>query len=330
MNNPLISIIVPVYNVEAYLERCINSILNQTYRHLELIAINDGSTDGSLRILEKMAKTDERIVIHTKKNGGQASARNLGLKCIQGDYVIMVDSDDYIQENLIERCLTTIKETNCDLVLFDRYNINEKGEKKYFSAGNGTTMTDACSAPWNKFYKADLWKGYFFPEGFWYEDLGIVPVIIAKAKKIVNINEPLYLYDVSREGSQTNQIKINKLLDVKYMLDNVYKEITDLGLIEKKKDELEKLYIEHLVYITILVKVTKVKERKIRAELIDEIKSSLDSKFPNWRKNDFSLGNSITRRIRNIVIKLYLSKMFILGDIIWKLPKKLKYKFTGF
>lgn len=330
MNNPLVTIIVPVYNVEDYLERCIQSILNQTYEYFEIIAVNDGSTDGSLSILEKMAKVDKRILIHNKANGGQASARNLGLKCMKGDYLIMVDSDDYIQENLIERCLTTVNETKCDLVLFDRYNINEKGEKKYFSAGSGTTMTDACSAPWNKFYKADLWNNCFFPEGFWYEDLGIVPVIIAKAKKIVNINEPLYIYETSRGGSQTHQVQPIKFLDVKHMLENVYDNVVELGLFGKSEAQLESLYIEHLVYITILEKTTKIKDKKTRNHLIDEIKLCMDSKFPDWKNKNFSSGNIITKRAKNIIISLYLNKMFVLGDIFWKLPKKLKYKLTGF
>lgn len=330
MNGPLVSVIVPVYNVQEYIERCLLSILKQTYKNFEVIVINDGSTDCSLDIVERIAREDERIFIYNKKNGGQATARNMGLRYMKGDYLIMVDSDDYIQEHLIETCLKTVRETKCDLVLFDRYNINEKGEKKYFSAGNGTTMSDAGSTPWNKFYKADLWNGCFFPEGFWYEDLGIVPVIIAKAKKIVNINEPLYIYETSRGGSQTNQVQANKFLDVKYMLDNVYNCIVELGLLEESKAQLKTLYMEHLVYVTILEKTTKVKDKKTKKYLIEEIKKGMDSKFPGWEADNFSTGNFVTKRVKNLVISLYLNRMFILGDILWKAPKKIKYKLTGF
>ncbi|WP_154973361.1 glycosyltransferase family 2 protein [Priestia megaterium] len=330
MKDPLVSIIVPVYNVEKYVERCLLSILNQTYKNFEVIIINDGSTDRSLNIMEKISEEDDRIFIYNKENGGQASARNMGLRYMKGDYLIMVDSDDYIEECLIETCLKTVKETKCDLVLFDRYNINEKGEKKYFSAGKGITMSDACSTPWNKFYKSDLWKGCFFPEGFWYEDLGIVPVIIAKSKKIVNINKPLYIYETSRGGSQTNQVQANKFLDVKHMLDNVYNCIAELGLLKESKEQLKDLYIEHLVYVTILEKTTKIKDKKTKKYLIEEIKKSMDSKFPEWRADNFSSGNFMTKRIKNLVILLYLNRMFMLGDILWKLPKKIKYKLTGF
>ncbi|NMO79573.1 glycosyltransferase family 2 protein [Niallia alba] len=327
MNNPLISIIIPVYNVEEYLERCINSVLSQTYKNFEVIAINDGSTDNSLKILEDLALSDNRIFIYNKENGGQASARNLGLKKVKGDYLIMVDSDDYIDEHLLEKCMLTVKSTNCDLVLFDRLDLNERGELKYCSGGSGITMTDACSAPWNKFYKATLWEGCLFPEGYWYEDLGIVPVIVAKAKKIVNINEPLYIYERSREGSQTNQLNVNKILDVQHMLSNVYEKITDLGLLEKSKKQLEILYIEHLIYITILEKLTQVKDKNIRANLIDEIKVSMAKKFPNWKQIEFASGGMITKRVKNLVVTLYLNKNFVLGDLIWKTSLKLKRKF---
>ncbi|MGR9545899.1 glycosyltransferase family 2 protein [Priestia megaterium] len=132
MNGPLVSVIVPVYNVQEYIERCLLSILKQTYKNFEVIVINDGSTDCSLDIVERIAREDERIFIYNKKNGGQATARNMGLRYMKGDYLIMVDSDDYIQEHLIETCLKTVRETKCDLVLFDRYNINEKERKNIF------------------------------------------------------------------------------------------------------------------------------------------------------------------------------------------------------
>ncbi|RYL98451.1 glycosyltransferase family 2 protein [Sporolactobacillus sp. THM7-7] len=326
MNDPLISVVVPVYNVELYLEGCIQSILHQTYTNLEVIAVNDGSTDGSLNVLKKLAEQDRRLKIFNKENGGQASARNFGLRQVTGDYLIMVDSDDSINPRLIERCLQVVDETQSDLVLFARYNVFQNGRKRFFSNGSGTTLVDAGTVPWNKFYRASLWRGFFFPEGFWYEDLGIVPVIVSRAKKIVNINEPLYFYQTDRASSQTNQVNASRFIEVQYMLDNVYDIMTNLGLFRRFETQLEQLYIDQLVRITLLMKMPGVKDRRLREHLTDEIISCMDDKFANWRNHAlvFLARNIFKRGLLNLVISLYLNKRFFLGDVFWKLPKSLE------
>lgn len=330
MDNPLVSIIVPVYNVEEYLPRCIKSILAQTYPNFELLLINDGSTDNSLHILEQFSRLDERITIYSKDNGGQASARNLGLEKMNGEYLIMVDSDDYIDHKLLEVCLEAMSNHNCDLVLFDRYDVNQNGDKRYYSIGSGTSIRDAGSIPWNKFYKAELWEGCYFPEGYWYEDLGVIPVIVSRARKIVNINIPLYYYETTRNGSQTNAIRASKFLDIIAMLDNANNKIKELGLLEEKKLEVQKLYIEHLIYVTILIRVVKVKDKSVRVELIDKINSFVKKELPDWRDIEYSQGNLLTSRIRKLILELYLNKNFLLGDLIWKYPKLIKRKLSGF
>ena len=114
--NYLISIIVPIYNVDKYLEECIESLRNQTYKNLEIILINDGSTDNSEQIFRHEAKQDNRIVFINKKNGGSASAKNEGLKIAKGDYIAFVDSDDFIELDMIEYMVNTIKKYNADIV----------------------------------------------------------------------------------------------------------------------------------------------------------------------------------------------------------------------
>ena len=111
----LISIIVPVYNVESYLERCVNSIINQTYHNLEIILVDDGSPDGSGDLCDKLAKNDDRITVYHKKNGGLSDARNYGVQNANGEYITFIDSDDFVAKDYIEHLYSMIQEFNADI-----------------------------------------------------------------------------------------------------------------------------------------------------------------------------------------------------------------------
>lgn len=128
MDNKLISIIVPIYNVEAYLEKCIDSILQQTYTNIEVILVNDGSLDNCGQICDQYEKIDNRIKVVHKKNGGLSDARNAGLDIATGTYVVFIDSDDYIEKDLIDQSYKIIDENNLDLVSFDYRKVDEQGE----------------------------------------------------------------------------------------------------------------------------------------------------------------------------------------------------------
>lgn len=128
---PKLSIIVPIYNVEKYLPRCIESILNQTFREFELILINDGSTDNCKEICEKYKKIDSRIIVVNKKNGGVSSARNFGIDISRGEYIGFVDPDDFIDANMYEILFNTANSYNSDMVICDYYKVSEYDIKKY-------------------------------------------------------------------------------------------------------------------------------------------------------------------------------------------------------
>ncbi|UPO87341.1 glycosyltransferase family A protein [Niallia sp. Man26] len=326
MNNPLISVIVPIYNVEAYVARCINSIKNQSYQNIQILAINDGSTDNSLSILENIGNDDSRIEIINKENGGQASARNLGISIAKGKYFMFVDSDDFLEENAIQECINVLTNKQCDLVIFDYYNFNRKGKKKYIKAGTG--LHNSKTAPWNKVYSRELWKFFSFPEGYWYEDLGIVPVVVANANNIVKINKALYSYETSRNTSQTNMINPLKLNDLIYMIENTYKELEKNGKLTNNKTEVESLFIDHLLH-GLLFKLMYVDELEIRLTILNNIKVTLNKYFPEWKKSHKYNNKSIKNIIKKIVINNYLRGDFLLGDILWKFPKKVKEKIMG-
>ncbi|MBC2360540.1 glycosyltransferase [Listeria welshimeri] len=324
----LVSIIIPVYNVEKYVERCLDSVINQTYTNLEIIVVNDGATDNSAEIIKSY--TDERIRYFEKENGGQATARNFGLDVANGDYIVMVDSDDYISANLVEKCLDTVKKTNADLVMFTSYNVNQEGKMQYIKRDKGVKVLDAGPTPWNKFYQADLWDGCRFPVGYWYEDLGIVPVITLKAKNPVKIQDALYYYITDRADSQSNIQQVDHFLDVVIMLENVEKELKKLGIYDESKDQLAYLYIEHLIYRLVLRKAIYISNKQERKALIKKISTIIQEKFPNWGSYPYQAGGKLTAKLKKKALWLYLHHLFFMGDLVWKYPFSIRSKQTGF
>jgi glycosyltransferase involved in cell wall biosynthesis len=158
---PLISIIIPVYNVEKYLSECLDSIMNQTFSDIEIICINDGSTDNSLAYLEKYSQKGSRVIVINQENKGQAVARNIGIKAAKGKYVLFVDSDDWIAQNSCETLLSYLTE-DIDLIIFDTNIFGEfdKSMNKYFQPKfsgklniSGDVILKTPTSPWNKIYR---------------------------------------------------------------------------------------------------------------------------------------------------------------------------------
>lgn len=204
-SNRLISIIIPVFNVEKYVSCCLQSVLDQTYNHLEIIVVNDGSTDNSYNICKEFSKKDKRIKLLSKNNGGLSDARNYGLKHATGDYVFFLDSDDLIQSNTIEIMIKALKGNNsvvlcCFERFIDRYTeIKEFTMKKYTPREffedilelNSSTYACGVLIP-----KAFINKSFFIKNRF-YEDLSSMYHIYAKCEKIYKINAGLYKYRIN-------------------------------------------------------------------------------------------------------------------------------------
>ncbi len=203
---PLISIIVPVYNVEKYLERCILSIINQSYSNIEIIIVNDGSTDGSEDIINKYKKEDSRIKSIYQENGGLSSARNTGIDCCNGEYIMFVDSDDYIHANMTKTLYTNMIENDADISVCDFYwdyddkiiqetNTNEchfyTGDEVIFQLRDNNLITVVA---WNKLYKKELWDDLRYPNGRIHEDEYVIHKLLEKCKGIVYTNDKLYYY----------------------------------------------------------------------------------------------------------------------------------------
>ncbi len=230
-----ISVIMPVYNVEEYLNECLDSVTQQTLKDIEIICIDDGSTDNSLKILNEYAQKDPRIKIITKKNEGQAIARNIGIKEAQGEYVAFVDSDDFIEPDMFEKLYSKAKDNNLDLAMckIATYD-NQTGEIKdnvwYYMLGvfrdfekdiftHKDTKEFTCNisvTPYNKIYKNSLLKenDILFPEGLIFEDEKFFFDTYLRAKKVSIVDEFLYYYRVNRKGSTVDISKENDYSDI--------------------------------------------------------------------------------------------------------------------
>ena len=220
---PLVSVIVPVYNVEPYLRRCIDSLINQTLQDIEIILVDDGSTDGSGQICNEYAAKDARIRVVHQENAGLSEARNTGIDCARANYLMFVDSDDWVEPEFCELPLTIGKEQQADLVMFQFRRIQNGKEKKrrYYYIDEGIkTQAEAFDliqgavgmAAWNKLYHRDLYRINRYPKGKNYEDSFLTPILVHEAKRIVYTPTALYNYE-KRTGSITTDLSAKNAQD---------------------------------------------------------------------------------------------------------------------
>ena len=212
MGQPKVSVIVPVYNVEKYIDECLKSLVNQTLRDIEIILVDDSSEDSSLDIIKKYAESDERIkIINLGKTEGPSVARNTGMEIAQGEYIGFVDSDDWIDTNYYEKLYNAAIKNEADITCATAIRKREHSEKyrvHYTDEKTYTTLEDKikiCNIPegcyiWNKLYKADLIKGRNFTPNVFFEDVLWIPEIVKSANKIVTVPDTQYYYRVNRNS----------------------------------------------------------------------------------------------------------------------------------
>lgn len=214
----LISVIIPVYNAEKYIERCVKSIQNQTYTYFELILVNDGSTDNSLNLCEILASNDERIVVVNRDNGGASAARNTGLAHIRGNYVIFADSDDYVSPSYLENLYFAAKQGNYDIVqcnLESTSDTNKKLQTVAFDSSDVKEITKVQAlnerkykvCVWGKIYRSHIFCDFHFREGIIYEDDASYYIFVDRAKKLSILDETLYFYYMSENSVMRNNQK---------------------------------------------------------------------------------------------------------------------------
>ncbi len=335
MKKDLISIIVPVYNVEKYVEQCLESLIDQTYSNIEIIAVDDGSKDNSKKVVQNLMKKDKRIKYFYKENGGLSSARNYGINKSKGEYLLFIDSDDFVDYDMVEKMYEKAKKTKAEVVISPVTYIYENSVKKDKNAGESqfdSSLNDnpkllryinciAC----NKLFKKSLFidNKVTFPEGMYFEDTATIFPLVLLANKISLVNIPFYNYRVNREGSITSKVsKRNSdiLLSCKIALD-FYKEHTDNKEIVTELEKVCLSYIGsryHLLYTA--------KNYEVANDYIKNTKKFLNENISNWKNKLKPLSVSRLTKIFMLhpgIFRLYLIAPSILIKLVFKLGRLL-------
>lgn len=235
----LVSVIVPVYNVEEYIERCLNSLCSQSFSMVEFIVVDDGSNDRSCEICDEFARLDSRFRVFHKENGGLSSARNYGIERACGDYLMFVDSDDWVRSDFCQTAYNCAFSNNADLVMFCHQAVNEDGVStfrkvniesghKSWNEGIDLLLGPIGVYAWNKIYKRSLFDGIRYPEGRYYEDHATTWKLVCKAKNIYFVEQYLYFYYM-RTSSIIHQETIKSLKDKFEMRMSFYDGIREKG-----------------------------------------------------------------------------------------------------
>ena len=294
-----ISVIIPVYNTEQYLEACLNSVFGQTLEELEVILVNDGSTDSSLNIMEKyQAKYPDRVKLLSKENGGQATARNVAIPLCTGEYIGFVDSDDYIEQEMYERMYQKAKETDADYVECDYVNVkvNADGETERIADYGSRVREYTCKedmfidpmlAPWNKIYKRTLLQesDVWFPEGYIYEDTAFCLKAISLVKRFAFVPEK-YVVHYFRGGSTMNVNKSKRVANIFPVLEDVIAFYRKHELFEKYYSELE-YEIVKILLCSSLIRISEIPDRKLKKQNCKDTWTMIMEYFPKYKKNKY-------------------------------------------
>ena len=318
MSKPLISVIVPIYKVERYLAKCIDSILAQTYSNLEIILVDDGSPDMCGEICDDYALKDERINVIHKENGGLSSARNAGIDIAQGEYIGFVDSDDYIEPYMYEKLYCAIEQNNCRLAVCNINYVFENGKVVPKCDKEKDKLMDFEEAiiemntyrifdmgAWSKLYHKDLFKTIRFPVGKLSEDFFIMPQIFDKAQRISYVSTPCYNY-FQRQNSITKNKKINHdfieaAFEQMHFLDEKYPQLKVLSHTSYASANLT----VYDFYIKNGVKCPKDKVREFKSAIMENRLYINKANFmPKAKKIQFRLF-MLNRCLYQIAFKIY-------------------------
>lgn len=299
----LVSIIVPVFNSHDYLKECINSVISQTFRDIEIIIINDGSTDDSEKIVKEFIKMDSRIFYMRRDNKGISFTRNQGIQLATGKYIMFLDSDDYLEKNACQALVECIEATNADMVVCDFYQGDEqKTEVVKLKQFGGTNLQqcpnmifDINSSPWNKIYSKRflLENNITFPVGLKYEDAYFVLKAIARASKICQVNSPLIHYRVHL-GSETTVMN-EHVFDIFEILKMINTEFEN----EDHQEILDYVEFFNINRLTVYnLQQIYQKDKELAKKFVDESFAFLNKNFPHWSKNKMFIShNHILKRM---------------------------------
>lgn len=310
-----ISVIIPIYNVQKYLARCLESICNQEFEDYEVILINDGSTDNSLNIAEiYIERYQDKIKLINQKNGGLSAARNKGLLHAEGKYVCFIDSDDYVEKTYLSEMYEVAEKNDADLVFCAFKSVDENGKvikyiresrlisEKVYSLKENEELFLIQNAAWNKLYRKDIIEEcnlYFTPE-VWYEDLRFTKKYLLNASKCVYCDKALYNY-LQRSGSIMNT-QGEKNLEILGAIEEVINYYKERNVYEKYRKVIEFVAIDH-IFISCLVRVLCYSKDKL---LYKNIRKQFEKSFPLYKKNIYIKGLEKNRKIVYYLLRFRL------------------------
>lgn len=322
IDTPLVSIIIPVYNVNNYLRRCLDSVVGQTYQKLEIILVDDGSTDNSGKICDEYAQIDNRIIVVHKINGGLSDARNVGIDIASGKYIAFIDSDDFVSTKYIQILLEEIMKKNADIAICKYV----KGSRDDFVKENNKKRKIKCfksvemlknwhgkykhveTVAWNKLYKLSLFKenNISYPQGYYNEDVQTTHLLINKADNIILIDEVLYYY-FQRKDSITGAISEKKIED------NIYSQKVRMSFFSGNnyQDSYERLLIKLLKYYMLMFFETDSEKMKIKLYKKFMEEKPIVEKYKKLIISDkilfnlFEKNNNGLRKVYRIIKKMF-------------------------
>ena len=307
-----VSIIVPFYNVENYIEKCLQSLVNQTLEDIEILLVNDGSQDSSKTIAKQFVeKYPNKIIYLEKENGGLSDARNYAIPYAKGEYIAFLDSDDYVETNMYEEMYHKAKQEDLDYVECDflwEYpdkTLESKG-KQYSNKKEMFIHTRVVA--WNKLIKREIVQDNHleFPKGYRYEDVEFFYKLLPFIHHY-GIVQKSFIHYVQRENSISNvqNTRTKEIIDV---LEHVIEYYKTNNLFDEYKEEMEYTYARYILCSSML-RMVMIEDKKKRKEIIQFAWKSLNTQFPNWKKNtylkDKGLKNLYMRSVNNPTLKLY-------------------------
>lgn len=308
-----ISVIVPIYKVEKYIERCINSILHQTYGNLEVILVDDGSPDKCPEICDRFKEQDSRVKVIHKKNGGLSDARNAGIDLATGDYIAFVDGDDYISPEMYELMLTACKKNDAQMAMCGRHLVYEDGnliddrfilsDEVCFTGGDTVKHLltyDGCdSAAWDKLYLKILFEDIRYPVGVMSEDYQVTARLMHKCSKIVHVGKALYYY-VQRPESITKQAFTKQRYTVLEQVENICDYLLDN--LPQLKPQIN--YFRSYQLISLQRIALKNKDNCLKSEMLHVHRSCLKYMFNVMKETKLSIKLRIIYLIKNPLLLL--------------------------
>ena len=308
-----VTIIVPIYNVEKYLEKCLETLVSQTLQEIQIILVNDGTKDKSGEIAKKyQQKYPEKIIYLEKENGGLSDARNYGIPHATGEYIAFLDSDDYVELSLYEEMYNLAKTEKSDMVECDfiwEYPNKSKEDIGELYEGRKEMIEKVRVVAWNKLIKREILEKsqIYFPKGYRYEDVEFTYKLIPYLENVSFLKKP-YIYYVQREGSIANS-QNERTKEIFEVLEHVIEYYKEKGIYEEYKTQLEYIYTRYLLCSSLL-RMVKIQDKKKRKELLNETWGKLNIKFPKWKENEIlknqkSVKNFYMRTVNKFTYDMY-------------------------